>query len=220
MSNIIDSVEAIPAPGTAIPIEEIPENMRGFKLSPQEIENLKSLLVNEIKADTTVQLAPKRKIVKDFSNLTQDSIYDPDIHMEAKAFMSGDPLKVVLKDTNYEPRWVSKNSQRLGHMKTIGFTYATMEDIDGSLEVDLDTDSNGHISFHDVVLMRVPKASYYPAMRAAHERAQRLVSHNRAAKNGQAVATNFMATESGSAIASDYAEASENGKLQFYSANS
>ena len=62
-----------------------------------------------------------------------DAVYDSKIFQsKLKAFMSADVLAIKLKDTNYEPRWVNKNPQRLGEMIGKGFTYIQPADLLGS----------------------------------------------------------------------------------------
>ena len=214
----------------AIPIEEVPVEDRASKTLAQAIigsgvnlAELAALIKKELSRDAAVQFVPRNKItVTDFSSLTQDDIYNMSENIEARPFLSGDPLKVVLKDTNYEPRWVNKKSERLGYMLSIGFTYVVVADLQKDLEVEIKGDAEGHFSFGDVVLMRVPKATYYPALKAAHQRAQLVVNSKEAAKNGAISANNYMSTakdDFGGSVGEQFSEASRNKTLEFYTPN-
>lgn len=196
-----------------IPIEEIPEDLRGKPLTQENIENLVEMLKSRLDPNATAQLVERKNlVVTDFKNLTQEDVYNPDIYFEAKPFMNSDFLKVTLKDREYEPRWVNKKSERLGHMIAIGFTYVEKQDLEQRLEVEISNDAEGHFSFHDVVLMKVPKQKYYSALRANHVRAMATVNAQKASQAGQQTASQFMTQTAGS----DYVEASTARTLAFY----
>lgn len=161
-----------------------------------------------------VAAAPKKQSVKealDFSKLTMDDVYDLDIPIEAKAFMSADCFKIELKDSNHEPRWVNKNPQRLGEMIAKGFTYVVDNDLLKPMESTQAKDAEGHYSYNDVVAMKIDKATYYRALRAAHLRAMSVSSelHKRHVKQ----ANSFMSESSAS---NDYATAVKQSKMTFY----
>ena len=197
-----------------IPIEEVPEHLRGRPVYTDEhLENLANILQERIQQNMPAQVVPRKAVmVTDFKNITHDDIYNPDIYFEAKPFMSSDFLRLSLKDKEYEPRWVNKKSERLGHMLAIGYSYVDKEDIEGRLEVEIQTDASGHFSFHDVVLMKIPKSRYYPALRAAHQRAQAVVNSQKASQAGQTTAATFMQRTAGD----EYNDAAAARTMQFY----
>lgn len=204
-----------------IPIEEVPEEMRGHPLTADQIKAISEDLIarhqetimNDSFNGRATQALPKKKVpITDYSQLDADSIYDLSIPIEAKPFMAGDPLKAKIKDTNYELRWVNTKSQRLGYMKSIGFSYVTPSDLSSAIESDVCIDAEGHFTIHDVVLMKIQKARYYPALRAAYERAVASTSAGRAALAGMASATTFMQSATGG----EYAEAQQSRQMEFY----
>jgi hypothetical protein len=161
------------------------------------------------------QMLPKDRVpITDFSKVTLDQVYDLDFPIEAKAFMSADVLAIQLKDTNYEARWVNKNPQNLGDKIAKGFTYLEPLDLISSDAIQTGVDAEGHYSFNDVVAMKIDKATYFRALRAAHERAVSTTNSanivNRAAKG----ADSYMRKESG--YGQDYGSASTNKKMSFY----
>lgn len=120
------------------------------------------------------QVIDKSKVpITDFSNLTMDVVYDLSVPIIAKEFMSADALTIHLRDSNYEARWVNKSPQNLGSKIAKGFSYIVPADLlDGSEEsIRAAKDSQGHYVFDDVVAMKIDKATYYAALRAAHIRA-------------------------------------------------
>jgi hypothetical protein len=150
--------------------------------------------------------------VVDFANLNMEDVYNLDIPIEAKAFGSTDPLKVDLVDKNYEARWVYKSPRRLGQMLTYGFIYVEPKDLAKRLEVEVQADASGHYYIDDVVLMRIPKAIYYPALKAAHMRSVQTMRNAQA--TGSKVANEYMTKHS-----PDFAEAHDQGKISFYKPN-
>lgn len=148
----------------------------------------------------------------DYASLNMSDVYDLNIPIVAKAFGSADTLKVDLIDKNYEARWVFKSPRRLGQMLTYGFIYVEPKDLARKLEVEIQTDAQGHYCLDDVVLMRIPKAIYYPALKAAHMRS--VMTMRNAGATGQKVANEFMTKQS-----SDFAEAADQGKISFYKPN-
>lgn len=151
--------------------------------------------------------------ITDFSKLTLDDVYDLSVPIEAKAFMSADVLAIKLKDTNYEARWVNKNPQRLGDMIGKGFTYIDPKDLENSEGIKTGLDAEGHYCFNDVVAMKIDKATYYRALRAAHERAVSTTDQNKSRERAVNTANGFMQQ---SDSASDYVTAQAAGKMKFY----
>lgn len=155
--------------------------------------------------------------ITDFSKLTMDAIYDLSIPIEAKEFMSADGLKIELKDTNFEPRWVNKNPQRLGEMKAKGFTFIVTGDLissEANESIQTSLDANGHYTINDVVAMKIDKATYYAALRAAHLRAISTTDQASSRKRAATQANEFMSRESG--YRADYSDAAANKKMTFY----
>ena len=203
------------------PVQHV-EPPAGYTLTPEQV----ILISKEVERQTKeavkqatynpnmpAQVLPKKAApITDFSNLTLDSVYDLSVPIEAKAFMSADVLAFHLKDTNYEGRWVNKNPQNLGDKIAKGFTYVTPEDLVSIESIQTGTDSQGHFCFHDVVAMKIDKATYYAALRAAHERALATTNQANARKRAAASANEFMGQESGN----DYYSAAAQKKMQFY----
>jgi hypothetical protein len=172
------------------------------------------------------QVVDKSKLpITDFSKMSLDDVYDLSLNIEAKPFMSADALAIKLKDTNYEARWVNKNPQRIGQMIARGFTYITDADLVSSDAIEASKDAQNHYSFDDVVAMKIDKATYFRALRAAHERAVATTDEVNARKRAAMQANGFMNQkddpEYGSHYQPDYnpsdsKSALHSGKLKFY----
>lgn len=161
------------------------------------------------------QVINKSKLpITDFSKMSLDDVYDLSIPIEAKPFMSADVLKIDLKDSNYEARWVNKNPQNLGDKIAKGFTYISAQDLTSSDAIQTSLDSQGHYCFNDVVAMKIDKATYYRALRAAHERAVATTDQATARQRAANQANGYMHRESG--YSQDYASAAANKKMTFY----
>lgn len=153
--------------------------------------------------------------ITDFSKITLDDVYDLSVPIEAKPFMSADVLSIQLKDTNYEARWVNKHPQNLGDKIAKGFTFIEPRDLISSESIQTGVDAEDHYSFNDVVAMKIDKATYYRALRAAHERAVSTTNEAALHKRAASSADSYMRQESG--VRSDYGNAAANKKMVFYS---
>lgn len=169
------------------------------------------------------QVVPKSAVtITDFSNLTLDDVYDLSVNIEAKAFMSADVLKIDLKDTNFEARWVNKNPQRLGSMLAKGFTYVTENDLLKPLQAEIALDAQKHYSYDDVVAMKIDKATYYSALRAAHIRAIATTNQANAIKRAANSANQFMQhsdNDNPNYRPADFNSAKATKKMEFYDPN-
>lgn len=196
-------------------------------LSPETIIAISKLVEKQTRAaikaekfnpNAANQVISKENLpITDFSQLSMDSIYDLSVNIDAKEFMSADGLKIDLADSNYEARWVNKNPQRMGEMMGRGFTYICKEDLAPSKDtesIQTSLDASGHYSINDVVAMKIDKATYYRALRAAHLRALATTNQEGARKRAATQANEFMARESGHGL--DYAQAQANRKMSFY----
>lgn len=162
------------------------------------------------------QVLPKDKVViTDFSKMSLDDVYNLDIPIEAKPFMSADVLRIVLKDTNYEARWVNINPQNLGDKIAKGFTYIVPNDLSGVDDsIKASKDAEGHYRFNDVVAMKIDKATYFAALRAAHLRAISTTNSDQLMKKARTAANSYMMQESGAK--NDYVSAANAKKMVFY----
>ena len=191
-------------------------------------EARKQIYANKFNPRVSGQVLQKEKApITDFSNLTLDDVYDLEVPIEAKAFMSADVLTIKLKDSNYEARWVNKNPQRLGDMIGKGFTYITPSDLITNDGIQTSLDAQGHYCFNDVVAMKIDKATYYKALRSAHLRAISTLNEQKSRQKAIAAANGFM-QESGNIgnpgdfgynpgyNSGDFVGAAGQGKLKFY----
>lgn len=183
------------------------------KIAQQQVkETIKNSSFNP---DLPGQSILKNKVpIVDFSKLSIDDVYDMSIPIEAKAFMSADVLKIELKDTNYEARWVNVNPQNLGDKIAKGFTYIVPADLVSENAIQTALDASGHYRFNDVVAMKIDKATYMRALRAAHERAIATTDQANARKRAARTAEGYMQKESG--FANDFNSANANKKMVFY----
>lgn len=235
----VDDLKAIQGqvPSVSVPPVAVPLSVKSFVkpiiklkgldtsgLTPEQVIGMSKIVeqvtretINNSKFDPSLGGQAVRKSavpITDFSKLTLDDVYDLSVPIEAKAFMSADVLAIKLKDTNYEARWVNKNPQRLGEMIAKGFTYIEPNDLVSSNAIQTGVDAEGHYCFNDVVAMKIDKATYYRALRAAHERAVSTTDQSKSRERAAKTADAFMYKESG--FSADYNGASTSGKMKFY----
>lgn len=206
------------------PVQHIPDSDRpltaaDIKKMSQDLEAKFRAELQKSRIDPNLlgQIVPKENVaIKDFADLTMDDVYNLDIPIMAKPFFSADILDIKLKDTNYVPRWVNKNPQRLGDYISKGFTYIEPNDLlpgtDDVIKASLD--AQGHYSIHDVVAMKIDKATYMQALRAAFLRAKATTNQVHAREKAAQTAASFMAKESG--FGNDFKSAAAQGKMKFY----
>ena len=161
---------------------------------------------------TLDNLKLKTPTVIDYAHMTEDDVYNLDVPMEARPFSSEDSLRVTLRDSGLIARWVNKDARRLGAMIAKGFQYVTEKDLAKKLEVEVSADSEGHFSLGDVILMKITKDRYLPALRAAHLRAVNSVGAKGAHRSAVNNANEYMAKETGGA----FKEEAEAQKVAFY----
>ena len=77
-------------------------------------------------------------------------------------------------------------------------------------------DAEGHYCFNDVVAMKIDKATYYAALRAAHERAVSTTNEAEYIKRAANTANGFMQQ---SEFKGDFLNAKASGKMKFYDPN-
>lgn len=197
------------------------------KLHPEDLMRLTKMIEEQTRKQVAAAtfdpsmpaqvMLKSRAPITDFSKMTLDDVYDLSVPIEAKPFMNADVLSIKLLDTNYEARWVNKNPQRLGDMIGKGFSYVVPEDIfvdsEGNKGIETGTDSEGHFCFNDVVAMKIDKATYYRALRAAHERAVSTTNETVSRKRAAASANAYMQN---SEVAGDFNAANTAGKMKFY----
>lgn len=198
-------------------------NNPSVDLSPEQVIEMQNVIQQEVakavaaaKYDPNMsgQVIRKDQVpITDFSKLTMDDIYDLNVPIEAKAFMSADVLAIKLKDSNYEARWVNKNPQRLGDMIAKGFTYISSKDLVNNDAIQTSLDAQGHYCFNDVVAMKIDKATYYQALRHAHERAIATTDQSNARRKAIATANGYMQN---SDVSNDFQQAARNKKMVFY----
>ena len=162
-------------------------------------------------APVQVVAKDKVKIEVDFSKITEDQIFDID-GIEARGFMNSDVLKVNLVDSNYVARWVNKNPKRLGSMIARGFTYVAESEISNSVDQAVSLDSSGHFAYDDVVLMKIPKSIYYPALKKAELDAKTVLGQVQNGSYGKTKADQFMQHEAGG----EYGRAQQQKQISFY----
>jgi len=140
-----------------------------------------------------------KKIPKlDYSKLTEKDVWDLNIPIEAITHDLPDTMLLDLKDPAYVGRWVSTNSQRLGSMKAMGFTFIQPEDFAHELVLAIKPNENGWYQYNDVVAMKITKEKYFGALRRNHIRAMAMVNPAAAQQIGKKMAEQEIA--SGKAI--------------------
>jgi len=180
-----------------------------------EEQTRKAIASSKFNPNMPGQVLPKAAVnITDFSKLTMDDVYDLSVPIEAKAFMDADVLAIKLRDSNYEARWVNKNPQNLGDKIGKGFTYIEPNDLVSADAIQTSLDADGHYCFNDVVAMKIDKATYYRALRAAHERAVRTTDQASSRTRAASMANQYMTQESG--VGSDFRDASAMKKMTFY----
>lgn len=116
----------------------------------------------------------------DWNKIQERDIFDLDVNIDIIDHDMPDYMLVVPRDGNYVLRWVHKLPRRLGPMKVKGFQFCRVEDIEGELNIAMETDENGHIRFDDVILMKIKKSLYYGMLLANHRKALDMVDRKKA----------------------------------------
>ena len=126
-------------------------------------------LQKKVEAKPKEQVAPEPAPI-DWANIEEKDIFDMSLNIPAIDQEVPNYMDLHLKDPAFVGRWVHKMPERLGPMRAIGFDFITKEDWDGSFPLMLNWDSEGHLSYGDVVALKVPKSKYYPALKRNHQK--------------------------------------------------
>lgn len=161
----------------------IPED----KVTPERLAALENTIKQILKGQNGVKLGkvPEKSEPLDFTKISEDSIFDFNVPIEAIEHGVPDYLTIQLKDKNYHPRWIHKTPRRLGEMKALGYTYVEGEDIENFESLKETRDENGLFRYDDVVAMKIPKVKIFGMLRRNHERAlaqTNVKSHHELAK--------------------------------------
>lgn len=135
-----------------------------------EVVSLKKAVAT--KADAPVPPKPPESQAKeiDWSKVSESEVFDLSVAIPAIEHDLPDYMNVQLVDKNYVPRWTHKLPQNLGPKLAAGYQYVTKEDLDTRYPIPLLFDGEGHYCFADVVLLKIHKSRYYPALRRNHEK--------------------------------------------------
>lgn len=138
------------------------------RMSNDDLAKLTEMVASQLaaKASQPDKKSAVPRYITDFSNLSEASIYDMSIPIQAISHEIPDFLNVKLRDKNFEARWIQTNSRRLGQAIAEGFTYITKEELAENLQVHVTPDASGHFVYADVVLMKLPKEKLYARIRS------------------------------------------------------
>lgn len=213
----IDSSSLLPS--TEPSKQVAPQTIQGTDASINLEARIREMEANILKLKTErnsgVKITTPTKKTLDFSKLSEKSVYDLTVPIEAIPQGYLDPTQFQLRDPNYVARLVSTNIRNMGVRKQAGFTFVTKEDLDFNTMpgLDIEPDENGQYRYIDTVLMKIPKEKYYAALRANHLRAMAVSDQRKAHEAGKAVTEK----EFEDGVGNDYAEARSKNLIEVYS---
>jgi hypothetical protein len=110
----------------------------------------------------------------DWSRVTEREVADlnfpiPVIEHELPEYMT-----VYLKDNSYIAKWSHITQRRIGRLLAEGYEYVTPEDWDQNFPQILKFDSEGHLTFDDVVAVKIHKSRFYGKIRRENEKAMQI----------------------------------------------
>jgi hypothetical protein len=162
----------VPLPSAPVPVGQAPIPASMADLAKQLLDLQKQVNEKATKAEvvTKAMVTPPVKPEIDWANMDENSVFDMSIPIPAIEQEVPDYLNMHVQDKMYVTRWIHKLRERLGPCLAAGYTYVTKPEIDNRYPISLEPDSEGHYTFGDVVLLKILKSRYFPALRRNHEK--------------------------------------------------
>lgn len=148
-------------------------------------------------APAQVQASAQNIVAATEAEISIEDLSEDDIlrsaSIQAKPLSMVTSLDIKVKRKEYYYRWInrfSQGAQRYGQAKAMGYVNATIEDV----EVSETALQDGCIIVGDLILMKMPKAEAYGAMKANMEKAIRATSKAELRKKGESFGNEAMAS--------------------------
>ena len=159
------SPEAIPAPVTT---------------AAPNAQQLLELLATVAELKAKIEAQPKPIAPPDFaaeidwSKVSERDVANLNFYIPVVEHEMPDYMTIRLKDNNYIARWVHMLPAQLGMMLAAGYQYITTEDWDPNYPQVLQFNSEGHLTYSDVVGLKVHKSRYFGALRRQHQKSTQI----------------------------------------------
>lgn len=101
----------------------------------------------------------------DWSKVNEDSVADLDFPIPVIEHEMPDYMTIHLKDNNYVAKWIHQLPSHLGTMLASGYEWITESDWDPNFPKVLGFNSEGHLTYEDVVGLKVHKSRYLGKLR-------------------------------------------------------
>ena len=105
----------------------------------------------------------------DWSKITEAEAYEPNVYIPVIEHEIPDYMNILLKDSEYEAVWASRDQRRLGQLLAEGYEFIKPEHMATGFKLPLRFDSEKMYIYQDVVAMRVHKRILYGKRRRALE---------------------------------------------------
>lgn len=148
------TIPAKPAP--------VPSPIPGLNMS--EFEKQIDAVLAKRAADRKEAAQPKEP---DWSTLSEKEAMSTAIYIPMIEHDVPDYMNMMLKDTEYECVWASKDQRRLGQLVAEGYEFLKLEHVHPQFKVPLVFGSDGTYCYSDVICMRVHKRILYGKRRKA-----------------------------------------------------
>lgn len=135
----------------------------------QRVQALETAKVPEVKAAAA---PPEVKI--DWSKVSERDVADlnfpiPVIEHELPEYMT-----IWLKDNSYIAKWCHTTQRRVGTLLAQGYEFIKSEDWDTNYPQILKFDAEGHLTFDDVVAVRIHKSRYYGKIKRERDKSMQI----------------------------------------------
>jgi hypothetical protein len=130
------------------------------------VELLQKVARLEAKVEAKPAAQTESKPVEiDWSKVSESAVSDLNFPIPVIEHELPDYMTVHLSDNNYVAKWIHKMESHLGTMLASGYEFITPEDWDLNYPQVLKFNSEGHLTFEDVVACKVHKSRYFGKLR-------------------------------------------------------
>lgn len=133
-------------------------------ITAEQLEAAVRQVLSKNKAAAVEAAKPKEP---HWGSLTEQQAMSQDIYIPVIEHEIPDYMNMMLKDSEYEAVWASRDQRRVGQLTATGYELLKKEHVHSSFSLPLLFDSEGLYIYQDVVCMRVHKRILYGKRRKA-----------------------------------------------------
>jgi hypothetical protein len=140
------------------PTKEVAAAIASSGAAGDSLESKIEAVLAKLRAKRIEEQKPKEP---DYTTLNEADAMTQDVYIPMIEHELPDYMNVILKDTEYEVVWASKDQRRLGQLIATGYEFLKKEHVLDKFKLPLLFNSEGLYEYMDVIALRVHKRILY-----------------------------------------------------------